>query len=226
MSYCDAIAVHAYPYGQYYPLIAGYFFEYYLQQYSRLCKEPIWLTEIGQESSSTNWTASDSAQSSFLSESYSLFQGLGVKAYLWYELNDNYTAIPDSNFGLFDNNGNQKPAFDTFADVVNGLTPPTATSTPTSAASPTQNPAPSTNATGSSSPFPAGTPKSVPEENFAVDLIVALVVAFNVAASLYVKKHLPKNNAQNLDLLAQRPNLSLTEKGQGILGGRKKFMNS
>ncbi|MGA2384994.1 MAG: glycosyl hydrolase [Candidatus Bathyarchaeia archaeon] len=195
MSFCDAIAVHAYPYGQYYPQIAGYFFEYYLQQYSRLCNKPIWLTEVGQESYSTNWTASNSAQSSFLSESYSLFQGLGVKAYLWYELNDNYTAIPDSNFGLFDNSGNQKPAFDTYVDVVNGLTPPTATSTPTSAASPTQNPAttpaPSTspNATDTPTPFPAATPTSVPEENFVVDLIVALIVAFNVAASVYVKKH-------------------------------------
>ena len=106
MSFCDAISVHAYPYGQYYPEIAGTSFAYYLQQYEQLCNKPVWVTEVGQESSSTTWAATETQQSTFLSQSYSLFQGLGVKAYIWYELDDNYTAIPNSNFGLFDNNGN------------------------------------------------------------------------------------------------------------------------
>ena len=37
MNWCDAIAVHAYPYGQYISLFAGASFTYYLQQYKQLC---------------------------------------------------------------------------------------------------------------------------------------------------------------------------------------------
>jgi hypothetical protein len=82
----------------------------------------------------------DSQQSAFLAESYLLFQSLGVKAYVWHQLTAIYTAIADSNFGLFDNNGNQKPAFDAFVDIVNGLTSstPTPTTAPTTELRPTQ----------------------------------------------------------------------------------------
>jgi hypothetical protein len=199
MSYCDAIAVHAYPYGQYYPELAGASFTYYLQQYSQLCDKPVWLTEVGQESHSTNWTATESGQSAFLAQTYSLFQGLGVKAYIWYELNDNYTAIPDSNFGLFDNNGNQKPAFDTFVDEANGLTVPTATptasptqnptATPTSSASPPPSPTQPATATSTPTPTPVATPLSIPEENYAIVLIAVSIATLIVAISVYIKKH-------------------------------------
>ncbi len=199
MSYCDAIAVHAYPYGQYYPAIAGGFFSYYLHQYEQLCDKPIWLTEVGQESYSTTWAATETQQSTFLAQSYSLFQGLGVKAYIWYELNDNYTAIPDSNFGLFDNNGNQKPAFGTFVDEVNGLTVPTATptasptqnptATPASSASPSPSPSQSSTATSTPTPTPAATPISTPEENCAIVLIAVSIVTLIAAISVYIKKH-------------------------------------
>ncbi|MGA3110919.1 MAG: glycosyl hydrolase [Candidatus Bathyarchaeia archaeon] len=197
MAYCDAIAVHAYPYGAYNPY-AQLLFTSNLQQYSQLCSKPIWLTEVGQESFSTNWTATQAQQSTFLSQSYSLFQGLGVKAYMWYELCDNYTAIPNSNFGLFDNNGNQKTAFDTYVAAVNGLTSPTAAPT----ATPTQNPA--TNPTSSPSRLPSpsqsqttqptstpahsDTANSVPEENYAAALFAMLAISIAVAMSTYLKK--------------------------------------
>jgi hypothetical protein len=203
MSYCDAIAVHAYPYGQYYPAIAGELFTSNLQQYNQLCDKPIWVTEVGQESYSTTWPATGSQQSTFLTQSYTLFQGLGVKAYIWYELNDNYRARPDSNFGLFDNNGNPKQAFDTFVDLVNGLTAPTATPAATPPPSPTQNPtaspasSPSPSplpsqspiATSTSMPTPTATPMSTFEENYAIALIAGLIAAFAVAISVYLKKH-------------------------------------
>jgi hypothetical protein len=211
ISFCDAISVHAYPYGQYYPAIAGALFTSNLQQYNQLCNKPIWVTEIGQESYSTTWAATETQQSTFLAQSYTLFQSLGVKAYIWYELSDNYTAIPNSNFGLFDNNGNQKQAFDTFVKVINGLTFPTASPNATPTASPTQNPTnptsttspipsptQSTPATTQSTPTPTATPKPIFEENYVIALIAGLVIAFAVAISVYVKRlgH-PKNlNAQ------------------------------
>jgi len=212
MNYCDAIAVHAYPYGQYYQLIQGSLFTSNLKQYEQLCPgKPVWVTEAGQESQSTTWNATETDQSTFLAQSYSLFQGQDVKAYIWYELNDNYTAIPNSNFGLFDNNGNQKPAFGTFVDEVNGLASPTATPTsaptpsPTVTATPPPPQSPSTSLTVSSSPSPSQKPTETPtftstpsapasvfEENYAITLTAALVALISVATSVYIKKHLSK----------------------------------
>lgn len=190
MNYCDAIAVHAYPYGQYYPEIQGSLFTSNLKQYEQLCPgKPIWVTEVGQESYSTTWDATESQQSTFLQESYSLFQGLGVAAYIWYELNDNYTAIPNSNFGLFDNNGNPKEAWTTFVDAVNTL--PTSTAAPTATpVSPTQTPTISP-----SSQLSTLTPKPVPEENFTVALGVCLALSIAAAASTRLKKQRVKRHS-------------------------------
>jgi hypothetical protein len=125
MKYCDAIAVHAYPYGAY-SQISQFAFQYFLQNYQQLCPgKPIWVTEVGTESYTTNWTSSETVQSAFLTQSYSLLQSLGVKAYFWYELNDNYTNRLDSNFGLFDNSGNPKDAFSTFANLASQNSSPT-----------------------------------------------------------------------------------------------------
>ena len=66
MQYCDAIAVHAYPYGAY-SQISQFAFQYLLQNYQQLCVgKPVWVTEVGQESFSTNWTATEAQQSKFL----------------------------------------------------------------------------------------------------------------------------------------------------------------
>jgi len=204
MNYCDAIAVHAYPYGQYYPQIAGSLFTSYLQQYEQLCpNKPIWVTEVGQESSSTTWAATQTQQSIFLSQSYSLFQSLGVKAYIWYELADNYTAIPDSNFGLFDNNGNQKQAFTTFVSVVNGptlqttpLPTPTGSPTPSPTANPTPTPPPSSSQPQHETPAPtasaSATATAVPEENPTIALTTSLIMVLTAAISIYTRKFGPK----------------------------------
>ena len=166
MNYCDAVAVHAYPYGQYISFLAGSFFASNFRNYSQTCNKPVWVTEVGTESSSTTWAATETAQSSFLTQSYQLFQSLGAKAYMWYELSDNYTAISNSNFGLFGNSGNQKLAFGTFVQEANGATSPTATT-------------PST---------PAAKPKSGFEGNYLAVLIVGLIIAVGAATSVYIKK--------------------------------------
>jgi len=159
MNYCDAIAVHAYPYGAYIPVLAGSSFTYYLQQYEQLCAgKPVWVTEVGTESQSTTWAASQAAQATFLQQSYTMFQGLGVKAYLWYELNDG--VISGSYFGLFDGNGNPKQAFTAYVNLVNGATSPTATATST--AQPTQNPDATPSPSLVTSAFPSQQPTTTP----------------------------------------------------------------
>ena len=201
MSYCDAISVHAYPYGQYYPQIAGALFTNYVQQYSQLCGKPIWVTEVGQESLSTTWQASQTQQSTFLAQSYSLFQSLNVKAYFWYELSDNYTSIPNSNFGLFDNNGNPKQAFSTYVSVVNGESPqttpvetPTASTTlsPNTNPTPSLSPSPTQEATSTPTASETATATTVAEENTVSVLITALAVLVAAATSASVKKQRQK----------------------------------
>lgn len=178
MNYCDAIAVHAYPYGQYYPEVQGSLFVSNLQQYEKLCPgKPVWVTEVGQESSSTTWDATESDQSTFLQESYSLFQSQGVAAYIWYELNDNYTAIPNSNFGLFSNNGNQKPVFQTYVNLVN--TPPTPTASPTQ-----KSPAEVPTVTPSS-----GSLKIYNTKNILLLIpVVATIIVAAVTLSFYIRR--------------------------------------
>jgi hypothetical protein len=195
MNYCDAIAIHAYPYGAY-DLISQIAFQYFLKSYQQLCPgKPIWVTEVGQESYSTNWTATQNDQSTFLNQSYTLLQSLGVKAYIWYELNDNYTDRPNSNFGLFDNNGNPKQAFETFANLASGVSSPTpspsATPPPTQpptiqTTQPSNSPIPTPTATVTASPTekPTGSPTPMaPELSFAfiLPLIVALTLCTLIA---------------------------------------------
>ena len=188
MKYCDAIAVHAYPYGAY-NQISQLAFQYFLLNYQQLCVgKPVWVTEVGQESFSTNWTATEAQQSSFLTQSYSLLQRLGVRAYFWYELCDNYTVRADSNFGLLNNSGNPKDAFNAFVNVAssNSASP---NSSPTPALHPihhfftslttTPTAAPTTTPTDSSTP-------AVPELSFG--LVLVLVIAISLWTLLIRKR--------------------------------------
>ena len=172
MKYCDAIAVHAYPYGAY-NQISQFAFQYFLQNYQQVCQgKPVWVTEVGQESFSTNWTATETQQSSFLNQSYSLLQGLGVKAYIWYELNDNYTDRPNSNFGLFDNSGNPKDAFNTFMNL----------------------------ASLNSSPTPA--PSTAPELSFGPVLALVIAISFcTILVRKWLPKRPPIERKENVKKL-------------------------
>jgi hypothetical protein len=187
MKYCDAIAVHAYPYGAYSP-ISQFAFQYLLQNYQQLCVgKPVWVTEVGQESFSTNWTATEAQQSNFLSQSYSLFQHMGVKAYFWYELCDNYAARADSNFGLFNNSGNPKDAYYAFVNVTYpNSVDPYLSSTPTPSTN-QASPSPtiidySSSAVSTSptlSPTPSPTP-TIPELSLAAVITLLSVVSVSL----------------------------------------------
>jgi hypothetical protein len=189
MKYCDAIAVHAYPYGAY-TQISQLAFQYFLLNYQQLCVgKPVWVTEVGQESFSTNWTATEAQQSNFLTQSYSLLQRLGVRAYFWYELCDNYTVRADSNFGLFNNSGNQKDAFNAFANVASSnsaspnSSPTPAPSSNPATSSPTLSTAPS--AAPAKTPIDLSTP-AVPELSFG--LVLVLVIAASLCTALIRKR--------------------------------------
>lgn len=183
MKYCDAIAVHAYPYGAY-NQISQFAFQYFLQNYQQLCQgKPIWVTEVGQESYSTNWTATQTLQSAFMTQSYLLLQSLGAKAYIWYELNDNYTDRPDSNFGLFDNAGNPKDSFTAFANLPSPS--PSSTQVPSSnsaTSSPTITHSPTVAST--TSPTDTSTP-TAPELSFG--LVLALIITLSLCTTLVRK---------------------------------------
>ena len=185
MQYCDAIAVHAYPYGAY-NQISQFAFQYFLQNYQQLCPgKPIWVTEVGTESFSTNWTSSETVQSAFLTQSYLLLQSLGVRAYIWYELCDNYTVRSDSNFGLFDNSGNPKDSFNVFANLPSPNSSPTqtpVTSPNLAASSPTLTPTPTAALITSTTETPTPT---VPELSFG--LVLALVIAIPLCTILIRK---------------------------------------
>jgi hypothetical protein len=183
MKYCDAIAVHAYPYGAY-NQISQFAFQYFLQNYQQLCQgKPIWVTEVGQESYSTNWTATETQQSAFLTQSYSLLQRLGVKAYIWYELNDNYEDRPDSNFGLFDHSGNPKDSFSAFANLASPTSSPTPVPSSNSViSSPTLTTTPTVALTPST--IETLTP-TVPELSFG--LVLASVIGLSLCTTLIRK---------------------------------------
>jgi hypothetical protein len=165
-------------------------FQYFLLNYQQLCVgKPVWVTEVGQESFSTNWTATEAQQSNFLTQSYSLLQRLGVRAYFWYELCDNYTVRTDSNFGLFNNSGNQKDAFNAFANVASSnsaspnSSPTPAPSSNPATSSPTLSTAPS--AAPAKTPIDLSTP-AVPELSFG--LVLVLVIAASLCTALIRKR--------------------------------------
>ena len=160
------------------------------RNYSQTCNKPVWVTEVGTESSSTTWAATETAQSSFLTSSFQLFQSLGAKAYLWYELSD--AANGGSYFGLFDGNGNLKQAFTTYSNLVNGVsTSPTPTAT--SPQNPTATPTSSSHPSASPSQLNA-TPRSVPEMNETAVLAAMVTIACMVPSALYIKKRVLKKH--------------------------------
>ncbi len=136
MSYCDAIALHAYPYGNYTAQYAGNAYVSSLENYSETTGKAVWITETGQESvgEPTLWS-STTEQSNYMIASYQLLRSLGVKAYFWYELQDN-NNFTDYTLGLYDVNGTAKPALETYFSLVSPTSPYSSSSTPTSSSTP------------------------------------------------------------------------------------------
>ena len=146
MNYCDAVAVHAYPYGMYFSFLAGATFTNYMQQYSQLCGKPVWVTEVGQESSSSTWAATQDQQASFLNQSYNLLRSAGAKAYFWYQLEPTTTQRgalhPIHTLVCSIAVGTRRKVGETYVAVVNGQ--PASTATSTQNPSITSSPKPST----------------------------------------------------------------------------------
>ncbi len=130
MNYCDAIALHAYPYGKYATKYAGNAYISSLENYTKTTGKEVWITETGQYSESFNnilYTPKEQAE--YLSISYSLLKSHNVKAYFWYELNDNNVEnnpydVNITTFGLYDFYSNPKPALNTYFSVVSQKTAP------------------------------------------------------------------------------------------------------
>jgi hypothetical protein len=130
MNYCDEIALHAYPYGQYATKYAGNAYVRSLGNYNKSTGKDVWITETGQYSELYNGVAyTPQEQADYLGTSYALFKSQHVKAFFWYELNDNNIAnnLYPSNittFGLYDFYANPKPALNKYFSLVSQTTAP------------------------------------------------------------------------------------------------------
>jgi hypothetical protein len=126
MNYCDAISLHAYPYGHYSAYYAEKAYRQSISNYSALTGKDIWITETGQESFQENQTFTKQEQANYLNTSYLLFKSLNVKAYVWYELNDNNTGDSAdfqnaSKFDLYDQDLKPKTALETYFSLVSSV---------------------------------------------------------------------------------------------------------
>ncbi|MGA3290417.1 MAG: glycosyl hydrolase [Candidatus Bathyarchaeia archaeon] len=159
MNYCDAISLHAYPYGS----LTNYVKQNWsqsLSQYEAITGKDVWITETGQESvgEPTPWS-NTKEQSNYMIASYPLFRSLGVKAYFWYELQDN-NSFTDYTFGLYNVKGTAKPTLGTYFSLL----------------LPTQTSSPSPNTTSSPTP------------EFPTFIAVAIVLIVAIAGILSYKK--------------------------------------
>ena len=99
-NYCDAISLHAYPYGNYTKEHAETSYNNTLAIYQNITGKPIWITETGQYSLQENTTFTEQDQADYLSASFELFKEHKVEAYIWYELSDD-PLYPKYTFGLY-----------------------------------------------------------------------------------------------------------------------------
>jgi exo-beta-1,3-glucanase (GH17 family) len=134
MNYCDAIALHAYPYGKYAVKYAGNAYVSSIENYTKTTDKDVWITETGQYSEPYNGTAySLQEQADYLGTSYALLKSQHIKAYFWYELNDNNVEnnlynFNTTTFGLYDFNSNPKPALGKYFSSVSQASAPEFTS--------------------------------------------------------------------------------------------------
>jgi hypothetical protein len=158
MNYCDAIGLHAYPWGNYSTQVQNEFMKSVVV-YREICGKDIWVTEIGQTSGTEGRGQLEQAE--FLNETFTLLKTQNVGGYVWYELNDDEGRVKaEGSFGLFDLNSKTTMAFSTYVSLTNNSTilpPPSPTPTPT----PTATPNPTLTTTPSFSPSPIPTPKII-----------------------------------------------------------------
>ncbi len=159
LNYCDAVSLHAYPWGNGDNAVVATAFNNSLNLYRNITGDKdVWITEVGQHSNTWNFTAAD--QDNFLNQTFNFFNSQNASAYIWYELNDNGRIENDqlTTFGLYDNCSNPKPARDTLIALTANLTAPTPTPTPT----PTETPSPTPSPTQKTTPTPKPTKTPTP----------------------------------------------------------------
>ncbi len=207
MDYCDAVSLHAYPWGAYSNRAERAFIDS-IVKFREITGKDIWITEIGQQTRGTDFNESEQAY--FLNQSYILLSSQNVKAYTWYELNDR----GNETFGLYDTNSNPKTAYTTYLSAVNPPSPPDPTQTPkptTAVAqeatqSTTIKPVPTYSPIPVSTPMPTQTPTSTatatPTSNTRpIDPVIILLLGIAIVIgvfSIYLLKL--KNKCENAPL--------------------------
>jgi hypothetical protein len=117
MQFCDAISLHAYPYGNYSWEYAGSNWTSSLATYRTITGlNNVWITECGQHSHQENNSFTEQDQAEFLNTSYTFFKSQKVTAYIWYELSDNSNNTDC--FGLYTSDSTPKLALTTYQEVV------------------------------------------------------------------------------------------------------------
>ena len=120
MNYCDAISLHAYPYGSY-TSNAGNAYVSAIASYRNITGKDVWITETGQES--TGNELSQEEQAKYLGTSFALLKSQNVTAFIWYELSDvrqGNVHNDNSTFGLYYTNSTPKIALETYFRLVSG----------------------------------------------------------------------------------------------------------
>jgi hypothetical protein len=159
MNYCDAVSLHAYPWGNSDNTAVATAFNNSLNAYRNITgNKEVWITEVGQHSNTWNFTPAD--QDNFLKQTFNFFSSQNSTAYIWYELNDNGRIENDqlTTFGLYDNCSNPKPARDTLIALTANLTSPIPSPTPT----PTETPLPTPSSTPKTATIPKQTKTPTP----------------------------------------------------------------
>jgi hypothetical protein len=118
MQFCDAISLHAYPYGNYYSgEDLGSRWNSSLATYrTKTGVNNVWITECGQHSHQENNSFTEQDQAEFLNTSYTFFKSQNVSAYIWYELSDNSNSTDC--FGLYTSDSTPKLSLTTYQEVV------------------------------------------------------------------------------------------------------------
>jgi hypothetical protein len=128
MRYCDAVSLHAYPYGN-----NPYFqdsFKTSIDSYKQITGKDVWITETGQESGTNSFNSNQNIQASYLTQSYLFMKSEDVEAYIWYELNDNNIGNSAdyqnaSTFGLYDTKFSPKQVLVEYFEAVSPIPTPT-----------------------------------------------------------------------------------------------------
>jgi hypothetical protein len=116
MDYCDVIGLHGYPWGENYTSYTQKQFVNAINDYRQITNKDVWVTETGQTCGEYGRNQTDKA--AYLNHTYKLFHSLGVRGYVWYELNDDLGRVAgEGSFGLFDINGTATEAFDMYVKV-------------------------------------------------------------------------------------------------------------